>query len=1355
MIRYGAEHGWEWIEWTTGAQQVARYTGALRKAVDMIEWTKTDKGVQLVGYKHSTTARDESAGLKRVNSTKVVDTTETETALSDAIGKSMAERIKNDPNQSGTIEGDNIQIDDTGMAGFYDRIVPSVAKDVLKKLGGGKLSAIRLNKTDGEKINKTEVANAASAYIAGDISFEEFQQNSGLEDSVTEAEVERDLGGDYDMLDRAARREAAQDYAAKMAGALAGQKHSVQTGFEITPELAERALGGMPMFSRISKLKPKGTVGAVYLANSHRNLYGNFEGSGEVYLLPDGRVRIDDQIVSPGDTLYVSENGRMVKELPPEEIKAVEKMVAPYVATLTQRSLEINRSVAKASIPRNISPDANWMDTILANKPEWEAHRYPKARPGWGSDINEYTFVDSISEKHDPDAILSAVVQQHIEKHQKFVAGGFLHLSKEEVSAGLSREKVAAILAYQDRGGRLGKSALDALGGQGNAGEGAFSRSGTYTDLAGVAREELGNMLQSQRTFNRWWHRTVGTQFHKAQQDLGFKRVFDIGQDYLTDTSRYAMQAEAEAPNLLLSMEGFKDILKRGISKADRDAIATPIFEGTLEERLVSEDDLRTVYGLNERQINYVREFRNATNKSLEEMAKSTLAKMASTVGVKVPRGQGLRDLDFSAFHAEVISMVKKRSEWLAEQAKGATGTDKPLREAKAREARTQAQAMTKMFNKVRELQEKGYAPLMRFGEYTVYVQQVGESGELEQVYFGMYETQRTANAAAKGLAQEFPDAVVTQGVLSKEAWRLFQGLSPDTLEVFAKASGLDAEPLFQQYLRLAVNNRSAMKRLMKRKGTPGFSQDVTRVLASFVTSNARLTSSNWHLGQMQAAVDKIPTSKGDVKDEAINLWKYLTDPQEEAGALRGFLFFQYLGGSIASALVNATQPVTMTAPYLAKYASPADVAAGLTKAGVEAARNAPGKDVRQAYNRATEEGVVAPHEIYQLMAQARGNSMGATGMGRALKIWGAFFSLAESFNRRTTFIAAYRLGVKNAVADPYEFAKQAVYDTQGLYNRGNRPNWFRGPVGATLGTFKQFSIAYIEFLKRLHDSSKGAFWLAIAILALAAGIEGLPFAEDIEDILDTIGQWMGHSTNSRKWLRERAVQVLGEGGAEFVLHGISGIPGVPLDVSNRMGMHNLIPGTAALKPSETNKGRDTLELLGPAGGLLVSAGRALEAGAKGDIGKAVRNVLPNALQNLFKGAEMWEKGYYTDTRGRRVLDSTGGEAIMKAAGFQPANVAAESRKIQTARQDIELHRTTEAAIADKWARGVVDKRPDLIDDARADLRRWNEKNPDERILLKPEQIRRRVLEMNKTRAERFVKTSPPEIRGQVARQIQ
>ena len=69
-------------------------------------------------------------------------------------------------------------------------------------------------------------------------------------------------------------------------------------------------------------------------------------------------------------------------------------------------------------------------------------------------------------------------------------------------------------------------------------------------------------------------------------------------------------------------------------------------------------------------------------------------------------------------------------------------------------------------------------------------------------------------------------------------------------------------------------------------------------MLAAFITSNARLSSGNWHFGDMNAAIQRIPKHKGDVIDESVKLAKYIQNPQEEAATIRGLMFFNFLGGS-------------------------------------------------------------------------------------------------------------------------------------------------------------------------------------------------------------------------------------------------------------------------------------------------------------------------------------------------------------------------------------------------------------------------------------------------------------------------
>ncbi len=120
MIKYAADNGFDRVAWAPGEEQTKRYSEALRKRVDVIRWEKTPEGVHLVGTK---------------GDAEVVNTHEKETALSDAIGKTMAEKILGDPAQTGEIRGNEITISDTGMAGFYDRMLPAETNKIVGKYG--------------------------------------------------------------------------------------------------------------------------------------------------------------------------------------------------------------------------------------------------------------------------------------------------------------------------------------------------------------------------------------------------------------------------------------------------------------------------------------------------------------------------------------------------------------------------------------------------------------------------------------------------------------------------------------------------------------------------------------------------------------------------------------------------------------------------------------------------------------------------------------------------------------------------------------------------------------------------------------------------------------------------------------------------------------------------------------------------------------------------------------------------------------------------------------------------------------------------------------------------------------------
>lgn len=848
--------------------------------------------------------------------------------------------------------------------------------------------------------------------------------------------------------------------------------------------------------------------------------------------------------------------------------------------------------------------------------------------------------------------------------------------------------------------------------------------------LIGQATNQLHDLFaNSGGTFN-WLHKTVGTQYHKAQIDRHFKRVFDLGQNYLLDTSRFAMDAADKAPSLLMKLESLRDIFSaKAAKRSDVEAIADPLFAGTLESKTWSNAELRDRFGLNATQIKLFREARAAIGKSLDDLCISEMAQVTKAVlpGIDLDRVKGAelvtaRDYLHSALNREAD----------IQRLNGQEDTAKALESA--------ATDVLQKAKHIVDLKAEGYTPLMRFGKFAVDV--VEADGERQ--FFGTFETRREANQAARALQVAYPAAKVTQGQLDTETWRLFQGLDPSSLEVFAKALGAEEKAIYQDFLKLTINNRSAMKRLLAQKGTEGYSRDVQRILASFVTSNARLAAKNYHFGDLKQAVLDIPKVKGDVRNEAAKLVEYLQNPaQEEAAGLRGYLFVHFLGGSVASALVNMTQPLTMTAPYLAQYGS---AATALAKAGKLLASGRYDAELRDAMQLAEREGITAPHELHQLYAESM-QTLGRNALvRRGLHAWGSFFSLAEQFNRKLTFVAAFEMARKNGISDPFAFAGKAVAETQGVYNRGNRPNWARGAIGATVFTFKQFSIAYVEFLRRLWKSDKRAFAIAMAVLFVGAGAEGWPFAEDLQDLIDTVGQFAGFGTNSKAWLRENATKVFGELGGEIFRKGISAL--LPIDLSSRLGVQNLIPGSAMFKVSETDKTRDMLEFVGPFGGFVSAALKGFDAARMGDLAGAATMAAPVAIQNALKGQDMQAFGFYRDTKGRRVVDTDGYDAFAKAIGFQPNVVARESGKIREQQQNVAQHRAIETEIADLWAHGVFERDEAKVEDAVTRLKAWNERNPEMPIRIAPRQIGERVKAMAMSREQRVAKSVPREMRG-------
>jgi len=145
MIRYAVDNGFDRIAMVTGEQSAERYD--LSKQISKVEYLP-----------HNSTLRAFDLG-----GNGVYDKVTEPDKIEDVIGKDAAKKLlESQPYTTGSgkavhrLEGLDLKVGGEGMKAFYDKIVPNVANDVLKKLGGGKVSEVTI--AGGQKWRKASAS---------------------------------------------------------------------------------------------------------------------------------------------------------------------------------------------------------------------------------------------------------------------------------------------------------------------------------------------------------------------------------------------------------------------------------------------------------------------------------------------------------------------------------------------------------------------------------------------------------------------------------------------------------------------------------------------------------------------------------------------------------------------------------------------------------------------------------------------------------------------------------------------------------------------------------------------------------------------------------------------------------------------------------------------------------------------------------------------------------------------------------------------------------------------------------------------------------------------------------------------
>lgn len=779
-----------------------------------------------------------------------------------------------------------------------------------------------------------------------------------------------------------------------------------------------------------------------------------------------------------------------------------------------------------------------------------------------------------------------------------------------------------------------------------------------------------------------------------------------------------------------------------GKKKEAMERVSKAIFDGTMADKVWSDSELQTMFDLTDKDIGFYRRARAAIDTSVMNMTVDTLSSLAK--GTKLVNIETIHKLKLQGMHPIMhnLALQQHMTDELEKLAKGGLITPKA-------EARLQKQlddvfdVMAAIAMKYDKLVEDGYAPLMRFGHYAV---EVRDKTTNDLDLFELYETKGQQRKAIKELKERYDETQFTvgTGTLNPEGFKQFKnkGLSPETVQLFAAELGLDDDGAYQAYLKIAVSDRSALKRLIHRKKVPGYSEDMPRVLSAFVMSNARYSGRGLYNGEIERSIQNI--NDGNLQNEAQKVFENIENPQEEFAQQRSLMFHYFMGFSPAFLFLNLTQPFTQTIPKLTAYVGAgkghAYMAQALAMVGKHAANatinmgkkaaglptpnwtgfedNLPAWVKKEDYLRMAREGHLDPQNIYMIKGLERGKGGVASGVWGNIEAaagWPA--EISESMNRRSTMIAAFRVAKDMGDAklkakgfdSKYDFAVSIIQQTQGIYNKGNRSGLARGngklgQYGPLILVFKQFTINYTEQMIR-HGRDKEVKALAVAMMwqFALAGMLGLPFADDLRDLFEGIAyRVFGKAFNLPDYLEG----LLGKSNADALMYGIASEKG-RIDIHGRSSLGNVIPGTDVIRPGPT----DWAEILGASSGFYESFFSAASMAADGKYKDALITASPRYIRDAASGAEIALTGSYRNTKGDKIMDLDKTDAVIKSLAFNPANNARPGRDRSNAYDMKNMLKAKTDYFSKHLAEAIYQDDDARVDALYNEMDAWNERN--------------------------------------------
>lgn len=468
-----------------------------------------------------------------------------------------------------------------------------------------------------------------------------------------------------------------------------------------------------------------------------------------------------------------------------------------------------------------------------------------------------------------------------------------------------------------------------------------------------------------------------------------------------------------------------------------------------------------------------------------------------------------------------------------------------------------------------------------------------------------------------------------------------------------------------QELFAKSLPSSSGRKSWLRRKGIAGYNPNMMENFVHHARATSHMIASmetSWDINEALADISKEAEARGAfgdrdqatlVANEVRRRQRQIFNPMrgEVSGKVMRVTSMWMLLTNPAFYLQNLLQPFMMSAPYINgrfKGNCLPELMRTMKTVAAFVKQDRTLRNLRETLTDAEYKALMNARDR-QLLTIGITTELGEVGddtaLGRATNFFLRQAQMVETINRVSTFLVAYREGIRHGMkpADASAFAEKTIEQTHGDYSKENAPSLFNENSMMRMATqFRKFQFIQTGMMFRMmRDAAKGMTpeeraiarrqlaWMLMTHLAMA-GVKGLPAANLV---LGAVAFCFGAPGDDDEDLIRRAIK--DKETSDLLLKGLPTLMG--LDLSRKVGAGEMLSPLPFWNYDPSQGKRNATELIANAAGPWASlASRTWEAQKfflQGDYMKALEQVLPYGLfSNGVKAMRLGTQGYTNNT---------------------------------------------------------------------------------------------------------------------------